>query len=268
MSEDKFDGRVQKVNFKRFVEGGAKNSFGLVPVQRKIDIFINGERAFGMSCLPFDLESLAVGFLLTEGFIVDKDELASIKVEKSDEAIKVLASIPDLKIENISGKLRFSTGCGRAIGVDDIQSILDCKKPYNLALQVKSGKILELMGEFLRSSEFHKEVGGVHSAALSFGEKLDYFADDISRHNAVDRVIGQAFMDGKDIASAVLLTTGRLTFDMVTKAARVRIPIVVSFLSATYQAIELAKKFHITLCARCRAKQMDVYTCDWRIVIP
>lgn len=266
MSEDKFDGRVQKVNFKRFAEGSAKDISGLVPIQKKVDIFINGERAFGLSCLPGDIKNLAVGFLLTEGFIIERSELASLEVNEDDEPIKVFAEIPNVKLEFISGKLRFSTSCGRAIGVDDIQSILDCKKPYNLALQVKSKKILELMGDFLSSSEFHKEVGGVHSAALSFCEKLDYFSDDISRHNAIDRVIGQAFMEGKDLASAILFTTGRLTFDMVTKAARMRIPIVVSFLSTTYQAIELAKKFHITLCARCRKTQMDVYACDWRII--
>lgn len=266
MPEDRFNGRMQKVNFKRFAEGGAKNISGLVPLQKKVDIFINGERAFGMSCLPGDIKNLALGFLLTEGFIIEKNELASLEVDEGDEVVKVSANIPDVKLELVSGKLRFSTGCGRAVGVDDIQSILDCKKPYNLTLQVESKKILELMGAFLKSSEFHKEVGGVHSAALSFGENIDYFADDISRHVAVDRVIGQAFMDDRDLASAILFSTGRLTLDMVTKAARVRIPVVVSFLSATYQAIELAKKFHITLCARCRGKQMDVYTCDWRII--
>jgi len=266
MVEEEFNGRVRRVTFKRFVEGSLKDEEGFLPVQKNVDIFINGERLTGLSCLPSDLKSLAVGFLLTEGIISNASDIASLRIDESDEVIKVSADIPDVKIERVSGKLRLTSGCGKAVSVDDVESLLECGRPFNMAFQMKASKILEFMGAFLRSSKFHIHVGGVHSAALSFGDKLDYFSDDISRHNAVDRAIGQAFMDGRDLASTVLLTTGRLTFDVITKAARMRIPVAVSLLSTTYQAVELAKKFHIALCSRCRGKQMDVYTCDWRIV--
>jgi len=264
--KDKDESRVAELEFKRFTEDGMTSMTGLVPVQKRVEIFLNGRRLAGLSCLPGDLKSLAAGFVLTEGF-VRTDELASLTVEERGDELRLSADVPDERITAALAGLRLASDCsGSAVADYDIESVLDCGKPFNLAFQIEAKRLLALVGEFVGSSELHRRVGGVHSAALSAGKKLDYFADDISRHSAVDRVVGRAALAGDDVSSMLLITTGRLSAEMVLKAARVRIPLVASLLSVTAQAVELAGRFHITLCGRCSPHRLDIYTGEWRLM--
>jgi FdhD protein len=134
-----------------------------------------------------------------------------------------------------------------------------------MASTIEAQQAIALGSEFNHRPGLYQETRCVHSAALADREKVLYFAEDIGRHNAVDKVVGRAFAAGDLLSELILLCTGRFSFDMVAKAARVRIPIVVSPAAATHEATQLAQRFHITLCGRVRRTSMTIYTCPWRI---
>jgi len=250
---------------RRFAGGTEREVDDLLVVEQTADLMLNGERLLGLRCLPGDLESLAVGFLLTDGLLRTRKELISVEVDDSGRTISVVAEIPRERLGALSTRSRIATGCGRGISVDNLDDELECDRPFNFILHVRAADLMSLSGRFARASKLYRSAGGVHSAALSGGQELEYFADDVARHNAVDRVVGQAFLAGHDVSRMILLTTGRLTFEMVSKAARMRIPIALSLSSATHEAVELARRFHVTLCGRVRARRMNVYSGEWRI---
>ena len=109
-------------------------------------------------------------------------------------------------------------------------------------------------------AELFAETGGTHCCAMSIGGELAFICEDIGRHNAVDKAIGQALMAEKNIAEAILFTTGRIPSDMVIKAIRSRIPVIASHSAPTDEAVLLARQFNLTLLGFVRGKRMNLYT--------
>ena len=124
------------------------------------------------------------------------------------------------------------------------------------------------MTKFRTISTIYLETGGVHSAALSDGKDLLLFSEDIGRHNAVDKLIGKAFLQGISIENKVLFTSGRVTSEIVTKAGRNRFPILVSRAAASCMAISYAEDMGITLVGFARGDRMNIYTWPNRVQVP
>lgn len=216
-----------------------------IPVisETAVEIRLNGERLVDAQCMLSDLDKMAVGFLVSEGILHQPVDITSVRVDDEKLVVDVSANVPE--------------GCLR--GAEE--SI----KPAGSEMTMDVQRVMALGHEFNSRPGLYKETRCVHSAALSDGERMLYFYEDIGRHNAVDKTVGAAFMDGCNLAKMALLCTGRFPFDMVVKAARAGIPIVISPAAATREGILLAEKFHITLCGRVRKNSMNIYSAKWRI---
>ncbi len=216
-----------------------------IPVIREaaVEIRLNGERFADAQCMPSDLNRMAVGYLVSEGILRQAAELTSVRVDDEKTIVDVIANVPE----------------------DRLRGAQDRMKPAGPAMTMDAQRVMALGHEFDNLPGLYKETRCVHSAALSDGERILYFYEDLGRHNAVDKTVGAAFMDGRNLAEMVLLCTGRFPFDMVAKAARAGFPIVISPAAATAEGILLAEKFHITLCGRVRKNSMNIYSSKWRI---
>ncbi len=216
-----------------------------IPVIREatVEIRLNGERFTDAQCMPSDLDRMVVGFLVSEGILHRPADLTSVRVDDEKLVVDVSANVTE----------------------DRLRGAKDRMKPAGPAMTMDAQRVMALGHEFDNRPGLYKETRCVHSAALSDGERILYFYEDLGRHNAVDKAVGAAFMDGRNLGEMVLLCTGRFPFDMVAKAARAGFPIVISPAAATREGILLAEKFHITLCGRVRKNSMNIYSARWRI---
>jgi FdhD protein len=110
-----------------------------------------------------------------------------------------------------------------------------------------------------------KETGGVHSAAVADLDRIIFFCEDIGRHNAVDKIAGQCLVDGVSLEDKVLITSGRLSSEMLLKAAKLQLPLLISRSAPTSLSIELAEALNITLVGFVRGRRMNIYTHAWRV---
>jgi len=133
-------------------------------------------------------------------------------------------------------------------------------------LRISHKKIFQVMEKFQEASTSFKRTGGVHSAALSNGDFLQIFREDIGRYNALDKVIGKALFNSFKLEELIMLTSGRLSSGVVLKIIRCGIPLLISRAAATDRAIKIARERNLTLVGFVRGKRMNVYTGKERIV--
>ena len=120
--------------------------------------------------------------------------------------------------------------------------------------------VIQLMREFNNRSELFNETGGVHSCALCSIEDLLVHRDDIGRHNALDKILGWGHINNQSFEDKLVLTTGRISSEMLIKIARRGVPVVISRSAPTSLAVELARELNITLVGFARGQKMNIYT--------
>ncbi|KMT23105.1 formate dehydrogenase accessory sulfurtransferase FdhD [Clostridium cylindrosporum] len=231
-----------------------------VVVETALRIYINNSHYISLMCTPDKMEELALGFLYCEGVIKDYSEIKNIKLEDNILNIEM-----DKKVHTYKFKDRaMSSGCCKGsmhISVINQNSLerLECDKVFN------ADSIIGLMHNFNKHSDLFQETGGVHSCGLSDGNEVILFAEDIGRHNAFDKVIGMALKNNIKMDDKIVLTSGRLSSDIIIKAASAKIPLVVSHSAATKLALNLAKSLNIAAVGFVRGERFNVYTCFDRI---
>jgi FdhD protein len=132
---------------------------------------------------------------------------------------------------------------------------------------VTSGEILALMRQLYQNQDLFQEVGGIHSSALADREKTLVSAEDIGRHNTLDKIMGACLMMGLSTQDKILLTTGRISSEMVLKAARMQVPIIVSRGTPTERAVRLGKELGITVVGYARSNRLSVFSGDERVLV-
>jgi FdhD protein len=202
-----------------------------------LTIFLNERKLTTIACSPSDLGHLAVGFLLSKGLLKDRRsiELITVDIPKSTVWIKAEEAKPSPVKKVTSG------------------------------IEISVAEITALLDEFGRRSELFQATGGVHSAALCDRESMLVFAEDISRHNAIDKVFGRCFMEGMDTAGQLLITSGRVSSEIVEKVARREVLWLVSGAAPTDLGVKLAKKLGLTLIGFAREGRMNVYSHEERL---
>jgi len=218
-------------------------------------IYINNALYTRLSCSPAEIEYLGVGFLLTEGIIKNGVEF-DYKVKNLEFYLTI-----DKNIEP-TGYILKSSGCGSGEFTFCLQELPQIDSPFKLKRQ----KLPELFEEFNKKSRVFKLTGGVHAAAISDGENILFFSEDIGRHNAVDKVIGKAFLNGINFNKTILLSSGRISLEIVKKAIIAGIPVIVSRSAPTSFAVEIANVKNLTLVGFLRGKRFNIYSGYERIV--
>lgn len=241
--------------------GKPKNMKDTVAAEYSLTIRADKNDLVTLLCSPESLEYLAVGFLFSEGLIHGKHDIEDIV---SDESKGII----DIATIN-KGKFPGDKATHQLIGSSGARTIV----PAHLDLQiiksactVTPAQIFGLIEEFVHRSELFAATGGVHSAALCEPDRILVFSEDIGRHNAIDKVFGECLLKALPTEEHIVITSGRISSEIVKKAARNTIPILISKSAPTNRGVELAADLGITLIGFVREERMNLYTHTRRVL--
>ena len=253
------------IEITKYDGGEARRTTDIVVEEYPLTLFIEGKEFVTLLCSPEDLEYLVTGFLLSEGFIKDSKDMSRLRIDKE----KGIAEIELLRGSALAGKLygsrTITSGCGRGPVFYNVKDSIDTRVLEDDGFRVGYQSILKLMKQFDQKSEVFKKTGGVHSCALGIEERVEVYHEDIGRHNAMDKVIGHAVKEGLYFGGSVALTSGRISSEMLVKAAKRSIPVIASRSAPTALAVELAEKLNITLVGFARGRRFNIYSAVFRI---
>jgi FdhD protein len=231
-----------------------------------LTVSVNGNELITLLTTGDANRELAIGFLLSEGFLTSRDDLKSMRVDDEVGVVEVeLAGNLDLT-EKLWGKRTVTSGCGKGATFYHVLDSLQAKQVTS-DVSVTPARVYALMKELNKLSDLYRETGGVHNSALSDGEKILVFRDDIGRHNAVDKIRGACFLEDIPLEDKLLITTGRMSSEIVVKVAKMGVPILISRSAPTSLALELADRIGLTLIGYVRGEKMTVYTGEQRVLI-
>lgn len=228
-----------------------------IACERPLTVYLNWQPIVTLMTLGARAEALALGYLKNQGFISQLDKLESIIVdwEVSSAAIITKESTADLD-EKLSKKT-VTSGCGQGTVYGGFMDGLD---EINLPTpQLKQSMIYSLLNNISEYNETYKNAGAVHGCGLCYGDKIVDFVEDVGRHNAVDTLAGEMWLNETQGEDKLFYTTGRLTSEMVIKVAKMGIPVLLSRSGATQMGLELAQQMGITMIARAKGKHFLIY---------
>jgi FdhD protein len=213
-------------------------------------------------CTPVDLEALAVGFLYNEDIIQSYEDIASLRVCPGGDNIEVWSNIPIRKPD----KWIRTTGCSGGETSIDVSNLTYQKADLQTAGVISPQKISSLIVKLLKSQDLYRKFGGVHSSALCDGDEILLTAEDIGRHNTLDKISGKMLMNRTTCKKKIVLTTGRISSEMIQKTGRMGASIVISRTSPTSLSIRLAEILGITVIGYARREGFKIYTYPERIL--
>jgi FdhD protein len=252
----------KRVFITRFDSGAPSKMEDIVATEEALTVFANGlEVATLLYTPPMTLE-LTLGYLFSEGMIKSRDDVTSLSIKKGSVFVD-LRDTPQ-KREGSAGKT-VTSGCGGGVSFIYPQGMQDIKKLKSKRV-IPQDKVLELASHFRKISELFEKTGGVHSAALSDGKEFVAFAEDIGRHNAVDKVFGKCLLEGINTEDTLLFTTGRVSSEILLKCAKRRTPVIVSRSAPTSLSVRLGERLGITVIGFARGRRMNVYTHPERVL--
>lgn len=228
-----------------------------------LTIILNDEELVTLLCSPHDLNYLAVGFLASEGFINSRDEIRNVTVDDRRGVVRVQTESTDKSARERIFKRVISSGCGRGASFYSAADASSLK--VDSRMKISSDEIFTLVNKFQHASELYLATHGVHSAALCDGANILVFSEDIGRHNAIDKIFGKCLLEGIPTEDRIMITSGRITSEILHKVAKRGIPVIVSISEPTDLGVRIAETLGITLVASIRGTRMNVYTGGGRI---
>jgi FdhD protein len=204
-------------------------------------------------------EKLTLGYLRNQRLLEHINEVAQVKVDWDRETVDVSTvhgeGIVDLH-EKISKRI-VTSGCGQGtIFSCTLDKLYDTRLPR---VQIRQSTIYALLKTITSYNEIYRAAGAVHGCALCDDDQILYFVEDVGRHNATDTIAGEMWLEGISGNDKVFYTTGRLTSEIVMKAAHMGIPVLISRSGITYMGLELAQDLGVTMIARAKGKHFLVY---------
>jgi len=254
-----FEDSLGRTRTDRVWRVGADGESDTVIVERAVELVLNGRVLVRVQCLPHALKDLALGFLCTEGLIAGPEAITECNVAPDGGRVEIRADVDPDRLVLFRERVATSSGCGSGAS-----AAVQALTPVASDARFSPEDLLARMKDLLQASVLFRETGGVHAASLTDSQTLLVFAEDIGRHNAVDKAVGGALRQRADLGSVALLTTGRASSDIVAKAVRAGLPAVVSRGAVTSQAIELARSADAAVVGFARGRRLNVYTAAWR----
>jgi len=235
---------------------------GEIITETPVSLTVNSVVWLTFMCTPVDLEAMAVGFLFNEGVISSRDEVEDVRLCAAGDNVDVWLSHEAEKPD----KWRRTSGCtGGFTAVEEEGSI---SYPALNGAALPASHIASLIVQLFEAQQLYRDSGGVHTSGLSDGERIVVVAEDIGRHNTLDKLAGRYLMDSLSLPRKVILTTGRISSEMLQKSARMGAGIVISRTSPSSLSIESAERMGITLIGYARRNRFNIYTHPERILFP
>jgi FdhD protein len=224
-----------------------------VPEETPLSIYVNGVELATFMCTPVQQDALALGFLANEGLIAGLDEVRVLYICGQGTCTDVWLG------HSIQRPTRsiVTSGCGGGLTFDDLSRHIE---PLDSDRRFDPDRIPGLMRQLNGAGQLYQSVRGVHTSALSDGERLLLVAEDVGRHNTLDKLRGLALLKGVETRDQILLSSGRISSEMLNKAAQMGVPLIVSRTSPTSLSVTLARAWGVTLVGYARQDRMNVYT--------
>ena len=216
-------------------------------------------------CTPQDIEDLVRGFLFTSGLISIPTDIKKISINRKRWTVYVELTNETIS-EDMIFKRVYTSGCGSGTLFYKTFDLLK-KTKITSDLRIKNTWISTLMTEFQKRSKLFLKTGGAHSAAIADNQRIIIFREDIGRHNTIDKVIGYGLSEDLFLEDKILITSGRISSEVLFKAQKCKFPIVISKGAPTNYAVKLAQDMNITLAGFVRGKLMNVYSASERIEV-
>ncbi len=247
-----------RTNLIRFTGNKNAEVLDLVAREIKITIFVNKEKLISLSCSPGNYNYLVVGFLFTSGILQKKEDITSIKIRRRSINVEIKNMLHTIK--------ETANSISPIMGKQQIEKQVEPVPVIYNNLKINPNTIYSLISRIQERSIFFQQSGSVHSCALAdFNGSILLFCEDISRHNTIDRILGEALLTNISLKDKIMLTSCRITGGIIEKIVSGNIPIIISRSALTDCTVKLANQKGITLIGFAREKRMNVYTHPWRV---
>ena len=236
-----------------------------VPIagEHPLTLYVDKQEVLTLMTLGAAPEALAIGYLRNQRLVQSLDEIVAVQVdwETNSVAVKTRHGLADLAAK--TAKRTKTSGCGQGTVFGDLMEDIDSVRLASEARLTRSA-LYELLDKVRTHETIYKQAGAVHGCALASNDgthsEILQFVEDVGRHNAVDAIAGQMWLDGEEGGDKIFYTTGRLTSEMVIKAAQMRIPFLVSRSGLTQMGYEIAQKVGMTMIGRATNRHYLLFT--------
>ncbi len=253
MQDGNIRSNTTKVSIIKLEEFSYKCTEDKVITEYPFSLIINGKDKKTFLCTPYKLEELTVGYLTTKGYIREEKDIISLEIDETRKISNVTTKNIEMPYEN---------------------QIIDLNEMNNFKYEVIESDthihvdtVYEIMKFNLNYSRLFKDTGGAHCVAIFENDKEIVVCEDVARHNAMDKAIGYCILKNINLANKTIVVSGRISFEMLSKAAKAKIPIIISKSAPTNLSIELANKLNITLIGFVRGQKMNIYTHSHRVKV-
>ncbi len=247
-------------------EAPRDESVGVV-VEAPLTIDVERAESYTLLCTPCDERALAMGFLFTEGVIDHPDEVASLEPCLDDPAtFRVRLKTQPPRIDDQGRNLLIVSSCGLC-GAESLERKISALPAVGDSLTIGAELLPRVRDELRQKQQLFQACGGTHAAGIFDAQgSLLAWAEDLGRHNALDKAIGKCWLNGRNPAGSGVILSGRVSLEMVGKCARAGLEVIGAISAPTTLALDAAERCDITLCAFVRDVRATLFTHPRRIV--
>lgn len=251
---------LKPTNYISVSVGTPKDVVAEIVEEAQACISVNGLELATFMCSPRELDKMALGFLYNESIINSLSDIRSLHVSKS-HCVDIWLNDADFEPPR---RLITTAGCGGGVTFDDLSGQ---HEPLDVDLAASPQQLAQLMRQMHLGAKLYQQARGIHTAVLATPDKILLQVEDIGRHNCLDKLRGAALLADLDTSGHILLSSGRISSEMINKARRLQTPIVCSRTSPTSLSVALAKEWNITVVAYLRQDRMRIYTHPERVLL-
>ena len=256
---NKSENIIKKIRIFSGTGASLSGSSAKVIQELTLSVHLHGKPLANIACAGIHLKELTLGFLRSEKIIARSNDIKNIKIAKNiaNVILKNKKDPPPLAVKNIA-----SSG---ARGKTNIELLMPLIVPADFNIRTKT--VLKLMDGLLNGSVVHNQTGGTHCSALAIGRKIVALREDIGRHNTIDMLGGYSLLKNINLSGAAILTTGRISSEIVYKVWNMGIPVIISHSAPTANAVKLSSEANITLIGYVRGGKINIYSHERRVII-
>ncbi len=248
----------------RFSSSATEQIPDKIVIEQPVTIMIDKVGSFTVMATPSDIKALAVGFVYSEGLIDSIDDVVEIST-KPELPNVVGIQVHDPSRIGVRRNMIIASSCGMC-GTRNIGKMLLEMPACETSLEIKSGLLIEVTGRLKSMQQIFQVTGGTHAAGtFDSSGKIITFAEDLGRHNALDKAIGKSILNRLPMKGCAVALSGRVSLEMITKTARAGIELIAAVSAPTSLAVEAAEKWNVTLCGFVRSDKLNVYTHSKRV---
>ncbi len=251
----------------RYEHGQLHETYDDYVTEFPLTIMINGEEFATVICSPTHLNELILGFLASEGVILKRQELKQIDIDESKGFVHVELTYNVHDRIQLSNKRLVASCCGKSREFY-FQNDAAIAKTSMSKIQLHPEQVLTMMHRLQDESETFQATGGLHNAAISDGDAFYIHRQDIGRHNALDKLYGYCIENEISVRDKILIFSGRISSEILIKAAKIGVGMIISKSAPTTLAIQLANDLNITAIGFVRNQHFNIYSHAHRITHP